>query len=79
VNWEKTTSSKIKNLLRNREKQGLVKSANSKAFSQTFSGYLAGCHQGLDRGFDGENLGGNDVGFLLIPDSNLTIQGRITI
>jgi hypothetical protein len=42
VNWEKTTSSKIKNLLRNREKQGLVKSANSDAFSQLLVGYLAG-------------------------------------
>ena len=50
---------------------------NSDAFSQLLVGYLAGATQGLDRGFDGENLGGNDVTFYsIIPEANLTIQGR---
>jgi hypothetical protein len=50
---------------------------NSGAFSQLLVGYLADATQGLDRGFDGENLGGNDVTFYsIIPEAQLTIQGR---
>ena len=50
---------------------------NSGAFSQILVGYLAEATQGLDRGFDGENLGGNDVTFYsIIPEAQLTIQGR---
>lgn len=50
---------------------------SSGAFSQTLVGYLAGATQGLDRNFDGASFGGNDVTFYsIIPQSNLTIQGR---
>ena len=50
---------------------------NSGAFSQTLIGYLPDATQGLDRGFDGESFGGNDVTFYsIIPEANLTIQGR---
>jgi hypothetical protein len=50
---------------------------NSGAFSQTLLGYVAGATQGLDRSFDGESLGGNDVSFYsIIPEAQLTIQGR---
>ena len=50
---------------------------NSGAFSQTLIGYITGATQNLDRGFDGESFGGNDVTFYsIIPEANLTIQGR---
>lgn len=50
---------------------------NSGAFSQTLVGYVAGATQELDRSFDGESLGGNDVNFYsIIPEAELTIQGR---
>jgi hypothetical protein len=50
---------------------------NSGAFSQTLVGYVAGATQELDRSFDGESLGGNDVSFYsIIPEAELTIQGR---
>ncbi|MFV8343025.1 GEVED domain-containing protein [Flavobacterium sp. XS2P39] len=50
---------------------------NSGAFSQTLVGYLAGATQDLDRSYDGETLGGNDVTFYsIIPHTQLTIQGR---
>jgi hypothetical protein len=50
---------------------------NSGAFSQTLVGYVAGATQELDRSFDGESLGGNDVTFYsTIPEAQLTIQGR---
>ncbi|MFE3868873.1 GEVED domain-containing protein [Flavobacterium sp. LS2P90] len=50
---------------------------NSGAFSQTLVGYVAGATQELDRSFDGESLGGNDVTFYsIIPEAELTIQGR---
>lgn len=50
---------------------------NSGAFSQTLVGYLTDATQGLDRSFDGESFGGNDVTFYsIIPEANLTIQGR---
>jgi hypothetical protein len=50
---------------------------NSGAFSQTLIGYITGATQGLDRGFDGESFGGNNVTFYsIIPDAKLTIQGR---
>ena len=50
---------------------------NSGAFSQTLLGYVEGATQGLDRSFDGESLGGNDVRFYsIIPETKLTIQGR---
>ena len=50
---------------------------NSGAFSQTLVGYVAGATQGLDRSFDGASFGGNDVTFYsIIPQANLTIQGR---
>ena len=50
---------------------------NSGAFSQTLIGYVTDATQGLDRGFDGESFGGNDVTFYsIIPEANLTIQGR---
>jgi hypothetical protein len=50
---------------------------NSGAFSQTLVGYITDATQGLDRGFDGESFGGNDVTFYsIIPEANLTIQGR---
>jgi hypothetical protein len=50
---------------------------NSGAFSQTLLGYVAGATQELDRSFDGESLGGNDVTFYsIIPEAQLTIQGR---
>lgn len=50
---------------------------NSGAFSQTLVGYVQNATQGLDRSFDGESLGGNDVSFYsIIPEAELTIQGR---
>jgi hypothetical protein len=50
---------------------------NSGAFSQALVGYITDATQGLDRGFDGESFGGNDVTFYsIIPEANLTIQGR---
>ncbi|SHL77961.1 GEVED domain-containing protein [Flavobacterium xinjiangense] len=50
---------------------------NSGAFSQTLVGYVQDATQGLDRSFDGESLGGNDVSFYsIIPEAELTIQGR---
>ncbi len=50
---------------------------NSGAFSQALIGYISGATQDLDRGFDGESFGGNDVTFYsIIPEANLTIQGR---
>lgn len=50
---------------------------NSGAFSQTLVGYVAGATEELDRSFDGESLGGNDVSFYsIIPEAELTIQGR---
>ena len=50
---------------------------NSGAFSQILVGYIEGATQGLDRSFDGESFGGNNVGFhSIIPEAQLTIQGR---
>lgn len=50
---------------------------NSGAFSQILVGYIEGATQSLDRSFDGESFGGNDVGFYsIIPEAQLTIQGR---
>lgn len=50
---------------------------NSGAFSQTLVGYITGATQDLDRSYDGESFGGNDVTFYsIIPQANLTIQGR---
>jgi hypothetical protein len=50
---------------------------NSGAFSQTLIGYITDATQGLDRGFDGESFGGNNVTFYsIIPEAKLTIQGR---
>ena len=50
---------------------------NSGAFSQTLIGYISGATQGLDRSYDGESFGGNDVTFYsIIPEADLTIQGR---
>ena len=50
---------------------------NSGAFSQTLVGYFESATQGLDRGFDGESFGGNDVSFYsVIPEAQLAIQGR---
>lgn len=50
---------------------------NSGAFSQTLVGYVQDATQGVDRSFDGESLGGNDVTFYsIIPQTELTIQGR---
>ena len=50
---------------------------NSGAFSQTLVGYVAGATEELDRSFDAESLGGNDVSFYsIIPEAELTIQGR---
>ncbi|MFE3870132.1 GEVED domain-containing protein [Flavobacterium sp. ZS1P70] len=50
---------------------------NSGAFSETLVGYVAGATQELDRSFDAESLGGNDVSFYsIIPGAELTIQGR---
>jgi hypothetical protein len=50
---------------------------NSGAFSQTLVGYVQDATQELDRSFDGESLGGNDVTFYsIIPEAELTIQGR---
>ncbi|WP_395050425.1 GEVED domain-containing protein [Flavobacterium sp.] len=50
---------------------------NSGAFSQTLIGYITDATQGLDRSYDGESFGGNDVTFYsIIPEANLTIQGR---
>lgn len=50
---------------------------NSGAFSQTLVGYITGATEGFDRGYDGESFGGNNVTFYsIIPDANLTIQGR---
>jgi hypothetical protein len=50
---------------------------NSGAFSQTLIGYVTGATQELDRGFDGESFGGNDVTFYsILPDTKLAIQGR---
>lgn len=50
---------------------------NSGAFSQTLLGYITGATQDLDRGFDGESFGGNDVTFYsVIPQAKLAIQGR---
>ena len=50
---------------------------NSGAFSQTLIGYRNGATQDLDRGFDGESFGGNNVTFYsILPEANLSIQGR---
>ena len=50
---------------------------NSGAFSQTLIGYITNATQGLDRGFDGESFGGNNVTFYsVIPEAKLSIQGR---
>lgn len=50
---------------------------NSGAFSQTLIGYVTDATQGLDRGFDGESFGGNNVTFYtIIPEAKLSIQGR---
>jgi len=50
---------------------------NSGAFSQILVGYIEGATQALDRSFDGESFGGNNVGFhSIIPEAQLTIQGR---
>jgi len=50
---------------------------NSGAFSQTLIGYITNATQGLDRGFDGESFGGNNVTFYtIIPEAKLSIQGR---
>ncbi|HSN48681.1 MAG TPA: T9SS type A sorting domain-containing protein [Flavobacterium sp.] len=50
---------------------------NSGAFSQALIGYLTDATQGLDRGFDGESFGGNNVTFYsVIPEAKLSIQGR---
>ena len=50
---------------------------NSGAFSQTLIGYITDATQGLDRGFDGESFGGNNVSFYtIIPEAKLSIQGR---
>jgi hypothetical protein len=50
---------------------------NSGAFSQTLIGYITDATQGLDRGFDGESFGGNNVTFYsIIPEAKLSIQGR---
>jgi hypothetical protein len=50
---------------------------NSGAFSQTLIGYITDATQGLDRGFDGESFGGNNVTFYsVIPEAKLAIQGR---
>lgn len=50
---------------------------NSGAFSQTLIGYITGATQELDRGYDGESFGGNDVTFYsIIPQAKLAIQGR---
>ena len=50
---------------------------NSGAFSQTLIGYINDATQGLDRGFDGESFGGNNVTFYtIIPEANLSIQAR---
>jgi hypothetical protein len=50
---------------------------NSGAFSQTLLGYIKGATADLDRSFDGESFGGNDVSFYsVIPQAHLTIQGR---
>jgi hypothetical protein len=50
---------------------------NSGAFSQTLIGYITDATQGLDRGFDGESFGGNNVTFYsIIPEAKLAIQGR---
>jgi hypothetical protein len=50
---------------------------NSGAFSQTLIGYITDATQGLDRGFDGESFGGNNVTFYsVIPEAKLSIQGR---
>ena len=50
---------------------------NSGAFSQTLVGYVADATEELDRSFDAESLGGNDVSFYsIIPEAELTIQGR---
>lgn len=50
---------------------------NSGAFSQILVGYVPGATQDRDRSYDGELMGGNDVSFYsIIPDVNLTIQGR---
>jgi hypothetical protein len=46
-------------------------------FSQILIGYIEGATKGLDRGFDGESLAGNDLTFYsIIPEEKLTIQGR---
>ena len=50
---------------------------NSGAFSQTLIGYITDATPGLDRGFDGESFGGNNVTFYsVIPEAKLSIQGR---
>jgi hypothetical protein len=50
---------------------------NADAFSQILIGYIEGATKGLDRGFDGESLAGNDLTFYsIIPEEKLTIQGR---
>lgn len=47
------------------------------AFNQTLVGYVENATNDLDRGFDGELLGGNHVTlYSIIQEKNLAIQGR---
>ena len=73
----KTRNTNKGNIIEEKHRIWLNLTNNSGAFSQTLIGYLPDATQGLDRGFDGESFGGNNVTFYsIIPEANLTIQGR---
>ena len=71
------TRNPVKNTTEEKHRIWLNLTNNSGAFSQTLIGYITDATQGLDRGFDGESFGGNNVTFYsVIPEAKLSIQGR---
>ena len=75
--FKKRNNPKTASIVEEKHRIWLNLTNNSGAFSQTLVGYISGATQGLDRGFDGESFGGNNVTFYsIIPEAKLTIQGR---
>ena len=71
------TRNPLKTTIEEKHRIWLNLTNNSGAFSQTLIGYVTDATQGLDRGFDGESFGGNNVTFYsIIPEAKLSIQGR---
>jgi len=75
--FKKRNNPKTTTIVEEKHRIWLNLTNNSGAFSQTLVGYISGATLGLDRGFDGESFGGNNVTFYsIIPEAKLTIQGR---